>query len=656
MSLPAFSTQAELFSTAGLSASLFAPTDRYRLFAKVVYPHLVAARACLEKCYCLENGRVAVEPVLMLGVSFLQYLDGVPDRQAVELLHYHAGWNFALNRQLGDERFHPSSLVNFRQRLEEHQQSALGFTTMLKALEEAGLISRQSRQRLDSTQMFGRVARMSRLDCVRESLRLALQELAEAIGAQARPFFWVGLWERYVENQVDYRAGTETLGRKLGEAGTDAWQLLRWLGQPEPSPLAVGPQVKLLRRVFGEQFEVQGGQAVPASQEKIIQSDSRSPSVSEALPERASTLSLRSEANSLPSPSVSGKLMAAFQAEEQLPRGEPVSPPSVPPQARGTSNLSGSTADQPKDDPPQSQATGSGSEVQPKDKKQLASDRVQNPHDADATYAAKGEGEKKKEHVGYKVQVAETVCEVKLAPGEPTRNFIVGIVTHPAYESDEAGAEKMEAEQAAMGLAKPPVQYVDAAYISTQKLLEAAQEGRELIGPAPGPGGPNVGRFGSDRFEVRVEERHAVCPAGQPNSQCSRLVEQATGKVSYRFEWDTATCAACPLRAQCIKAEHPHRTLVVGEHHTALQTRRQEQGTPAFKERMKHRNAIEGTQSELVRGHGMRHARYRGLAKTKLQNYFTGAACNLKRWLRRIAWDMKQAVLVSEASAAAAVN
>jgi len=187
MSLPAFSTQSELFSTAGLSASLFPQTDRYRLFAQLVYPRLAAVRAVLEKCYCADNGRLALEPVLLLGVSLLQELDGVPDRQAVELLRYHAGWNFALNRQLGDEVFHPTSLVNFRNRLLEHQQSALGFTTILTALEEAGLVSRQSRQRLDSTQMFGRVARMSRLDCVRESLRLALQELEGVIVPPERP-------------------------------------------------------------------------------------------------------------------------------------------------------------------------------------------------------------------------------------------------------------------------------------------------------------------------------------------------------------------------------------------------------------------------------------------------------------------------------------
>ena len=95
MSLPVFSTQAELFSTAGLSAGLFAPTDRYRLFAKLVYPPLAAKRAALAKCYCADNGRVALEPVLMMGVSLLQELEGLPDRQAVEMLRYHAGWNFA---------------------------------------------------------------------------------------------------------------------------------------------------------------------------------------------------------------------------------------------------------------------------------------------------------------------------------------------------------------------------------------------------------------------------------------------------------------------------------------------------------------------------------------------------------------------------------
>jgi len=189
----------------------------------------------------------------------------------------------------------------------------------------------------------------------------------------------------------------------------------------------------------------------------------------------------------------------------------------------------------------------------PKTKEQLGSERVQNPHDPDATYAAKGTGDQKKEHVGYKVQVAETVNEAVLAPG--------------ASSKDDK-------------------------------------------------------RFGSDHFNILVDQRQAICPAGQKNSQCSRLEEQASGRVSYRFEWSTEACAKCPLRQPWIKADQTHRTLAVSEHHTVLQQRWREQKTEPFQQRMKHRNAIEGTQSELVRAHGLRRARYRGLAKVKLQNYF----------------------------------
>ncbi len=397
----------------------------------------------MEKLYCVENGRTAIEPVVMLGVSILQDLDGVPDRQAVELLRYHAGWNFALNRQLGDAVFHPSSLVHFRHRLEEKQQSALGFKTILDALVEAGLVSRQSRQRLDSTQMFGRVAKMSRLDCVRESVRLALRELEPALAAEARPVFWLGLWERYVESQVDYRAGAETLSRKLVEAGTDAWQLLEWLRQAEPAEWAKGEKVQLLRRVFGEQFAVVAGQAAPLDKEKTTMMAEDAP---KAAPQEAgAVMAVATPSAALGSLPLQGSASAQEVNRGQLQLGAPVAP-----------------------------------QIEPKGKGQLSSDRVQNPHESDATYGAKGEGERKKEHVGYKIQVAETVSEAVLAPGEPTCNFLTGIVTHAAYQSDEAGSKLMDQEQAQMGMAKPPVQYVDGAYVSAEELVRAQAEGREL--------------------------------------------------------------------------------------------------------------------------------------------------------------------------------
>ena len=294
---------------------------------------------------------------------------------------------------------------------------------------------------------------------------------------------------------------------------------------------------------------------------------------------------------------------------------------------------------------------GAPVELQVKGKGQLDSNRVQNPHDPEATYAVKGQGEQKKEHIGYKVQVSETVGQETLALGEPTRNFLVGIVTHPAYQSDELGREKMQQEQALMGLAKPPVEYLDGAYISGKELVQARAEGRELIGPVQ-PAPQKDGRFSAAEFNVEVEQRRATCPAGKVSTQCSRLEEQDTGKVNYRFEWSTH-CHDCPKAGQCLGKEQRHRTLLVGQYHTAVQARRQEQQTAAFQQQAKNRNAIEGTQSELVRGHGLRRARSRGLGKVKLQNYFIGAACNVKRWLRREAWTIRQALLVAAGQAQA---
>jgi hypothetical protein len=63
-------------------------------------------------------------------------------------------------------------------------------------------------------------------------------------------------------------------------------------------------------------------------------------------------------------------------------------------------------------------------------------------------------------------------------------------------------------------------------------LMEAAAEGRELMGPAPKCANNHEGRFPSEPFDVAVEQRRAVCPGKQHNTQGSRLVENATGRVS----------------------------------------------------------------------------------------------------------------------------
>ena len=544
MSLPEFSCQGSLYTVENLLGSQFPMDDRFRLFGQRVHPLLLAARTALEGACCLGNGRPGIEPVLLLGVSLLQFMERIPDRQAVEMLKSHLGWKLALGLDLGIAGFDPSTLVYFRQRLIEHDQAKLAFDAVLEGLREAGLLPKRSRQRLDSTHVLGLVARMSLLELLRETIRLALQELNKHTHLPHPPF-WLGLWERYVESKVDYRLDDATFQDKQLQAGQDMTLLWAWV-QEQAAAMIEGKQVQLLKRVLEENFQ---------------------------------------------------------GVEEKL---------ALRPQPAGA---------------------------------------VKNPHDPQATWCTKGTD---KDWIGYKAQVAETVPDQPRQPGEPTVAFITALETQPATGSDEAGMQQVLSEQAKNGLDKPSELFVDTAYVSAQTILQMQREGSELVGPAQEPASKNK-TFKSDAFDVDVQNRTAVCPAGKSSTNCSRLEEKATGKVSFRFEWG-AQCAGCPLKEQCVSLGQNHRTVCVSEHHAVLQDRRREQKTPEFAQRMRQRNAIEATQSELVRRHGLRRARFRGLPKVRLQNYFIGAACSAKRFIARMAWEIRQgaAQLAGPTAAAAA--
>ncbi len=69
----------------------------------------------------------------------------------------------------------------------------------------------------------------------------------------------------------------------------------------------------------------------------------------------------------------------------------------------------------------------------------------------------------------------------------------------------------------------------------------------------------------------------------------------------------------------------------------ALQMARERETTPEYKKEYARRAGIEGTLSEGVRVHGLRRARYIGMAKTHLQHLMTATAINVKRiynWLQ----------------------
>jgi transposase/IS5 family transposase len=533
MSLPVEDSQTSLLHVGFLADGLFGKTDRYRLFREKILPALRGAREKFAELYCVTSGRPAIEPVIMAGTTLLQFMEKAPDRKAVNELRLNIGWKYALDLTLDYAGFDPSSLVYFRRRLVNSGSERLLFDTILHELQKAGLVRKKRKERIDSTHIVGNVARLSRLEMVRETLRLFMKEITKQNGIDV-PENWEELEERYVDTDIDYHRLTKvTISKKTKQAGNDMQRIVSWLSN-QPQWVRDLEESTLLERVYHEQYEEREGKG------------------------------------------------PTFRKKE-----------------------------------------GSGT--------------VKNPHDPEVQWATKDK-DLRKQWEGYKLQVIETVGEKTTEPGEPTGGVITEMTTTPALVSDVEGMEEALAAQREHGVGVAEELHADAGYVTDDTLAEAKEEGRELIGPARPA--PTKGVLPVEQFEVDMKKKEAVCPQGKTSTRYRVTTESRTGRESHQFEWGEH-CDGCPLQSQCTKSKTGRRRLTVGRHHEELQARRREMEDEAYRALLRKRNGIEGTISEGVRAYGMRRTRYRGLAKTRLANYTIGAACNVNRWLRRIAWEME---------------
>jgi hypothetical protein len=119
MSVRPIDGQRSFYDTDYLAGNLFGPANRYRLFREKIWPKLLELGPKLDGLYCAENGRPPIDPVLLCGVTLLQFMERAADRRASEQVVYHLGWKYALDLALDYGGFHSTVLVYFRDRLEE---------------------------------------------------------------------------------------------------------------------------------------------------------------------------------------------------------------------------------------------------------------------------------------------------------------------------------------------------------------------------------------------------------------------------------------------------------------------------------------------------------------------------------------------------------
>jgi transposase len=170
------------------------------------------------------RGQPAEAPWRLMLVCIFQFIEGLTDRQAAEAVQQRIDWKYALALELSDPGFDFSVLSKFRARVVAGGREMELFEILLDTLKAHRLLKARGRQRTDSTPILAAVRMLNRLERVGETLRHALNSLAEVapewLQAHAAPE-WYDRYGRRMENYRFPKAQSERdqLGQTIGQDG-----------------------------------------------------------------------------------------------------------------------------------------------------------------------------------------------------------------------------------------------------------------------------------------------------------------------------------------------------------------------------------------------------------------------------------------------------
>src|SRR5207302_6122879 len=112
------------------------------------------------------NGRPVEAPWRLAFITVVQFMEGLPDRQAADAVRGRIDLKYALGLELIDPAFDFSILSDFRQRLLERVAEQLLLDAMLALCKEQGWLKERQQQRTDSTHVLAKIRAINRLICV----------------------------------------------------------------------------------------------------------------------------------------------------------------------------------------------------------------------------------------------------------------------------------------------------------------------------------------------------------------------------------------------------------------------------------------------------------------------------------------------------------
>jgi transposase len=208
-----------------------------------------------------KTGQPGESPLLLMLTTILQFAEELSDREAADAVRSRIDWKYLLGLPLEDPGFDYSVLSEFRIRLIEGQREQQLLNKLLKLFVERKLLKGRRQQRTDSTHVLAMIRNLNRLETVGETLRFALNRLAESVPDWLRERAPQAWYERYGERFEQARLPQREAERaklKL-QIGQDGQQLLNWVDTPDsPERLRWLPAMQVLRQVWIQQYYLQG--------------------------------------------------------------------------------------------------------------------------------------------------------------------------------------------------------------------------------------------------------------------------------------------------------------------------------------------------------------------------------------------------------------
>jgi transposase len=203
------------------------------------------------------RGQPGLAPWRLALIILFQFLENITDRQAAQMVRSRIDWKYTLGLELTDTGFDYSVLSEFRNRLLQGNVEPLFLEAILNKARELGLMKTRGRQRTDSTHVLAAVRELNRLEFMGETLRSALNSLAEEapewLVAQLGPATLKQWIERYGSRVEDYRLPQQAKERQEYALliGGDGFQLLKAVyGSVVPLELRELEAVQVLRQVW----------------------------------------------------------------------------------------------------------------------------------------------------------------------------------------------------------------------------------------------------------------------------------------------------------------------------------------------------------------------------------------------------------------------